>query len=76
MLCADENFFPWIDICAIQINKYYYYYIIVRLLSFCDETRTEKLHFYSRFLTRRYTALYLELYYQRIQFNKIRLNQI
>ena len=21
MLCADENFFPWIDICAIQINK-------------------------------------------------------
>ena len=26
MLCADENFFPWIDICAIQINKYYYYY--------------------------------------------------
>ena len=27
MLCADENFFPWIDICAIQINKYYYYTI-------------------------------------------------
>ena len=32
-LCADENFFPWIDICAIQINKYYniilYYSIVV-----------------------------------------------
>ena len=26
MLCADENFFPWMDICTIQINKYYYYY--------------------------------------------------
>ena len=23
---ADENFFLWIDICAIQINKYHYYY--------------------------------------------------
>ena len=28
MLCADENFSPWIDICAIQINKYYYYYYV------------------------------------------------
>ena len=28
MLCADENFFPWIDICAIQINKYYYYCLV------------------------------------------------
>ena len=26
MLCADENFFPWIDICAIQINKIINYY--------------------------------------------------
>ena len=26
MLCADENFFPWIDICAIRINKYYIKY--------------------------------------------------
>ena len=35
MLCADENFFPWIDICAIQINKYYYYYyIIIAFISF------------------------------------------
>ena len=24
MLCADENLFPWIDICALQINKYFY----------------------------------------------------
>ena len=26
--CADENFFSWIDICEIQINKYYYSYQI------------------------------------------------
>ena len=34
MLCADENFFPWIDICAIQINKinYYYYYYYFQTL--------------------------------------------
>ena len=25
-LCADESLFSWIDISAIQMNKYYYYY--------------------------------------------------
>ena len=29
MLCADENFFPWIDICKIKINKYYYQILVV-----------------------------------------------
>ena len=32
MLCADENLFPWIDICAIQINKYYIIIIIVIII--------------------------------------------
>ena len=32
MLCADENFFPWIDICAIQINKYYIIIIIIIII--------------------------------------------
>ena len=32
MLCADENLFPWIDICAIQINKYYIIIIIVVII--------------------------------------------
>ena len=29
MLCADENFFPWIDICKIKINKYDYQILVV-----------------------------------------------
>ena len=37
MLCADENFFPWIDICAIQINKYYYYHQFYQ--KFCYDFR-------------------------------------
>ena len=32
MLCADENFFPWIDICAIQINKYYIIIIVIIII--------------------------------------------
>ena len=31
-----RNFFPWIDICAIQINKYYYI-IIINIKIFNDE---------------------------------------
>ena len=33
MQCADENFFPWIDICAIQINKLLLLLLLWRIMT-------------------------------------------